>query len=232
VLLDWFTSQYRAANIPEFVNVRPEQFGAIVERFADYRTHFSAGMNYARYAEYAKALEELLKVLEEKADHIEANYWVGVCLAKTGREKEAVPYLRHALKLSPNLAKAHGWLGSLLSRQGDYREALSHLEMALKANPGDHGIALNLAWMLATCPDPAYRDGKRAVVIAERVVASTPGDHADTLDCLAAAYAEAGRFDQAVRTAQRALLLRPANARAAFQGPLRLYQAGKPFHQR
>ena len=232
VLLDWFTSPYRAANIPEFVNVRAEQFGTIVDRFADYRTHFSSRMNYARYSEYAKALEEFHEVLKQKADHIQATYWAGVCLARMGRENEAVPYLRRSLELSPDLIEAHGWLGSLLSRQEDYKEALSHLEITLKAKPDDQGTALHLAWLLATCPDPAYRDGVRAVVIAERIVNSTQGGNPDMLDCLAAAYAEAGRFDQAVQTAQRALLLRPENTRAGFQEPLKLYQAGKPFRQR
>ena len=67
------------------------------------------------------------------------------------------------------------------------------------------GTLNNLAWLLATCPDDNVRNGRRAVTLAEKAVELTERKNATYLDTLAAAYAEARRFDDAVRVQQEAL---------------------------
>ena len=91
-----------------------------------------------------------------------------------------------------------------------------------------------MAWIRATHPDPKFRDGRQAVILALRAVELSPGDAA-VLDTLAAAYAEAGRFAEAARTARKAMDIavlqnKPALA-ASMPAKIRLYQAGKPFHE-
>jgi tetratricopeptide (TPR) repeat protein len=97
--------------------------------------------------------------------------------------------------------------------KAEYAAARSVYEEAIRLKPEPEDVATskarrwvqtNLAWLLATCPDGGVRDGQRAVVLAEQVVASTPKDAA-YLDTLAAAYAEVGRFKDAVKTQQAAL---------------------------
>ena len=96
------------------------------------------------------------------------------------------------LRWLPTVPLVHGLLGGLLCSTGQYGEALAHLEAAHAANPGDVTVANNLAWLLATCPDAAYRDGPRALRLAEWACKATSYKSPPLLDSLAAAYAETG----------------------------------------
>ena len=234
VLLEHFVAANRAANIPEFVNVRPEQFAEIRQEFADYYTHYRAGTIHERRHKYAQAIEEFSKAIEEKPDHIESLYLLASCLARVGREREAIVYTRKAVLLSPNNAAIHGQLGALLSSTGQHSQALKHLEAAHTANPGDVALASNLAWVLATSPQPIHRDGNRAVKLAEWACKTTAYESPPLLDTLAAAYAETGQFDEAVRIVLRAIEIVRANPKAStatLESRLRLYRSDKAHRE-
>ena len=232
VLLERFTAPDRAANIPEFVNVAPERFARIREEFADYYTHFRLGLDRERLFDHAAAIEEFRLALAEKPDYLDARYLVASCLARIGREAEAIAEAREVLRRSSGHAAAQRLLGGLLSRRGQFKEALELLETVLKARPDDLVTANNLAWILATCPDPAFRDGRRAVELAERVCKATNHLVAIMLDSLAAAYAEVGRFPDAVAMARRALAMASRDPKAPtreLELRIKLYQMGKPY---
>jgi lipopolysaccharide biosynthesis regulator YciM len=93
----------------------------------------------------------------------------------------------------------------------------------------------NLAWALATSPDASKRDGKRAVQLAERACDLTQYQQPIMVGTLAAAYAEAGRFDDAVATAQKArdiaLALGQKDIAGNNQHLLELYKSGRAFHE-
>ncbi len=112
----------------------------------------------------------------------------------------------------------------------DMPKALSWLARAAQH---DHPHAQNtLAWLLATARDGELRDGSLAVVWAERAVAHDPTPA--YIDTLAAAYAEAGRFDDAVATQRRALdALAPddESLRAEFERRLKAYEANEPWRE-
>jgi Flp pilus assembly protein TadD len=234
VLLEHFTAADRAANIPEFVNVRPEQFAEIRQEFADYYTHYRAGTFHEQRHQYAQAIEDFHKALKEEPRHAESLYLLASCLARMDREEEAIRYAREAAALMPNSATIHGLLGALLSHTGQYGQALVHLQAAYAANPGDVSIANNLAWVLATCPLSILRDGHRAVQLAEWACKATAYKSPPLLDTLAAAYAEAGQFDQAVRTTLQAIEIvrnNPKASTATLESRLELYKAGKPYRE-
>jgi Flp pilus assembly protein TadD len=92
----------------------------------------------------------------------------------------------------------------------------------------------NLARIRATHPDPKYRDGAQAVAGARRAIELSRRE-VHTMDTLAAAYAEARRFPEALATARKALeLARQQNNRAltdALRARLALYEAGKPYRE-
>ncbi len=112
-------------------------------------------------------------------------------------------------------------------------DILTGRERAL-AQAADSWMALNnVAWMLATCPDASIRDGERAVVLAERASQIMQDGDSEFLDTLAAAYAEAGRFPEAVTTITRAAqIAADAGQREGvvrFEQRRELYQAGRPL---
>jgi hypothetical protein len=113
---------------------------------------------------------------------------------------------------------------------GEYAKSVDDYEKLLKLNPPFPKILVvcnNLAYVLAAAPDDRVRNGKRAVQLAQRAnkLHGTPSP--DTLDTLAAAYAEAGQFDRAIETQQQAIALAPD--REIFQQRLQLYKSGKPL---
>jgi len=92
-----------------------------------------------------------------------------------------------------------------------------------------------LAWILATHPDARLRDSAQALQLATRAFELSPPNDAAALDTLAAAYAEAGRFDDAIKSAQRAAELAQADGPKQLLGDIQarllLYRAGKPYRE-
>ena len=127
-------------------------------------------------------------------------------------------------------------LAALLYQTGDPRQAVAQLRQVQSLKP-DQTEALNdLAWMLATCSDDQVRDGAEAVRCAERACQLTAFKQAGMVGTLAAAYAEAGRFPEAVTTAETAVRLATAAGDTQFavvnQQLLMFYRAGKPWHEK
>jgi Flp pilus assembly protein TadD len=110
----------------------------------------------------------------------------------------------------------------------EYRRAL---ELDDKLSPACN----NLAWMLATHPDPQVRNGSEAIELAGRACRLTNNEQPYYLGTLAAAYAEAGRFSDAIATAEKARdLARKAgleNVARRNEQLLELYRAGRPYHE-
>ncbi len=79
---------------------------------------------------------------------------------------------------------------------GNFKNSILDLEKASKLNPSNITVLNDFAWLLATCSDKAYRNGEKSVQLAEKAVKASRST--ETLDTLAAAYAESGRFDEAV----------------------------------
>src|SRR5262249_58491261 len=94
-----------------------------------------------------------------------------------------------------------------LAAVGRYSDAVRALRSVLPSNPDDANLLESLAWILATSPDALVRDGKAAVDLARHAAELTIGSVPGVLDTLAAAYAESGRFSDAVSTAERALAI-------------------------
>jgi len=148
---------------------------------------------------------------------------------------EAIIHYQQALQINPRYAEAHINLGKALLHMGRDDEAMVHLQQALQLNPRSVKIQSDLAWVLATASPAALRDGRRAVALAEQANQIAGGEDPVVLRTLAAAYAEAGRFDDAVRSAQKAMVLARAAGQSSLvgqlDGQLKLYAAKLPFHQ-
>lgn len=153
----------------------------------------------------AGAQEYYLKALRIDSNSAEVNYNLAVTLHSQGQFQKAQDYLRRSLQTSPDNAQAHYYLGLVLGPQGDINGAVRSFRRVLELKP-DHLPALNvLARILASYPDTKLRDVNEAIVFAERAVKLT--DHKDpaVLDTLAACYAAAGRMEDAVSAANKAI---------------------------
>jgi tetratricopeptide (TPR) repeat protein len=153
---------------------------------------------------------------------------------QAGQLPEAVKYLREIVRLQPD-APAHYNLAIGLTLNGDREGSLEHYREAVRQQP-DWPVALNdLAWILATDPNPALRNGPEAVRLAEHACDLTQRQEARFLGTLDACYAEVGRFSDAIATAEKArgLALNAGQKPLAdaAEGRIKLYQSSQPFRQ-
>jgi tetratricopeptide (TPR) repeat protein len=114
-------------------------------------------------------------------------------------------------------------------RLGHYRAAAANYEDAVRLDPQNQIYLCQLAWLQATCPDDALRNGRHAVGLALKACELTGWRDAGAIATLAAAYAETGRFDEAVEMQKKATELGPPRWRETFGRLLKAYQERKPY---
>jgi tetratricopeptide (TPR) repeat protein len=125
-------------------------------------------------------------------------------VALTRKQLDAgILYWSGRVDAQPDDVNSHNNLGVLLVQKQQARAAIAQWERSLSLNPGDGNAQSNLAWVLATAPDDSLRDGKRAVALAESALQLAGGISPILRRTLAAAYAETGRFGEAIETAAR-----------------------------
>jgi tetratricopeptide (TPR) repeat protein/roadblock/LC7 domain-containing protein len=303
VLLARFTSPDRAANIPEFVNLKPDAIHQIREDFLDDYSFTRSGDAFAKQNDVEAAIQAYRQAIALDPNSAGAHAGLGACLMEKKLLDEAKAHLEKAIALVPADLKSHNNLGALLVRQGKLPEAIVEYRAALGINPSVGKVHLNLGntlWrvgqqdqaraeyaeavrldpddtaaryqlacaavdlgqpqeavghfqaLLAREPDSvpalsglaslratskyyALRNGEEAVGLAEKACRLARYRNPVALGVLAAAFAEAGRFPDAVRTAEQAAqMARDAgNQRVATElgEDLELYKQGRPLRE-
>jgi tetratricopeptide (TPR) repeat protein len=175
-----------------------------------------------------EAMSHFRHAIQAAPSFADAHLNLGLALAAKGQLPEAEAEFREALEANPKLPSANWNLARALMAQRETPEAVNHLraELGLKWN---NQVANDLAWMLATSPDPSVRNGAEAVQLAERICSRTHYRIPTALDTLAAAYARAGRFGEAAATARKAIPLASPGQKREFEARLRLYEARRPY---
>ena len=183
-----------------------------------------------------EAIEQFQKALEVAPDNAKVRFNLANILTAKGRWDEAIEQYQQALKQMPDSIHAHYQLGLALQSRGRFAAAIAQFQKVLELDPKHVTAQNNLAWMLATCPENSLRDGKKAVELAQQAVQLSGGNAPEILDTLAAAYAEAGRFPEAIETGRRALDLSAAQNKKplaeVIQNQLKLYEANSPYHEK
>jgi tetratricopeptide (TPR) repeat protein len=213
-----------------------EQFQAAL-RFGPFNgmTHNYLGITYQRLGKKKEALEEFAKAVTLAPEFSVARSNLGAALASEGSLGEAAAQFRVALACDPGSAPAHYGLGSVLTSQGRRDEAVIEYQAALRFNPTNAAALNDLAWIRAAAPDARLRNGAEAVKLAGQACKLTEYREPQRIGTLAAAYAEAGRFEEAVKTGEKAKALALATGKTALASRneelLVLYRARKPYHE-
>jgi tetratricopeptide (TPR) repeat protein len=213
-----------------------EQYRQALRINPDYaEAHSNLGASLQRMGELQEAVAEYEQALRSKPDYVEAHFNLGLALEKLGRTTEAISHYEQALRVKPDFTAAHYNLGDALLRAGKVQEAIGHYEQALRIKPHNPEALNNLAWLLATQAPAGSADPVRAVALAEQAGKLSGNRVAAYLDTLAAAYAAAGRFSDAIATAQRAVELARSGGQPQLaekiESRLQLYRNGHAYSQ-
>jgi len=176
--------------------------------------------------------QKALKLTSNSASAYD-HYNLGVALLKCSKLDDAVVCFTRAVQIAPDFADAHNNLGIALKKQGKFSEALAHFTKAVQLRSDWPTAMGNLALLIATAPDIKNRDANEAVRLAERACELTNYRDPTFLGTLAAAYASAGRFSDAVDSAKKAAALadrlNQPQIRDLIQYHLSFYTQSKPY---
>jgi protein O-mannosyl-transferase len=158
---------------------------------------------------------------------------LGIMFVKAGRGPDSMPLFELALTAEPHDLEARKFKARALIVARKMREAMGEFREILHQDPQNQDAANTLAWIEATSADAALRNGKEAVELAQKAVAKEKCDLPELLDTLAAAYAETGRFKEAVETARKAKEAAKQGKDQplvdSIQSRLDLYESKKPY---
>jgi tetratricopeptide (TPR) repeat protein len=190
------------------------------------------GLSYAAQRDYDRAIQDYDDALRIRPDY-------GLALRNRGMAwngkkdfDKALRDFNEAMQLDPRDAAALSGRGSALGGKKQYAAALASFERALHIDPHLSSANNSWAWLLATCPDAKFRNGRKAVELARKACEQTGWKSGSVIDTLAAAFAEAGQFEEAVRYQQQALEDKAFAAKNdGGRRRLKLYQEKKAYRE-
>ena len=187
------------------------------------------GTHLLKRGQLDEAIPYFAKAAELKPDYADAQNNLGIAVLQRGRTSEAIEHLEKAEELNPKNTQTYYNLGAAFYMQGRVREALAQWRAGLHVDPEDLPLLGQTAWVLATNHEASVRNGAEAIELAARAVKLSGAKDPLTLDTLAAAYAEAGRFSEAVQTARQALALASESVAQDLKARIALYEAKRPY---
>ncbi|MFA5291897.1 MAG: tetratricopeptide repeat protein [Phycisphaerae bacterium] len=214
-----------------------ECFNELIKQKQDSaQVYYNLAAALSMQKKYDDAVNNLAKSLKLEPEYPGVQRQMGFALLASGKADQAVSHLNQALRTEPNNPDIYVNLGTAYTQLGQYRPAVQNWSRALEIQPDSSDVLNNLAWVLAVSGDSSIRNGGKAVELAERACELTKYNNAGFLDTLAVAYAAAGRFSDAITTAQRAINLAKThgqdNMAGEIQTRLELYKANQAYIQK
>jgi len=180
-----------------------------------------------------EAISLLQSAVDLRPDNSPAHENLAKALLQKGQVADALTHYRKLVDLQPDNMEVHNIVGTVLVQQGRVQEGVEEWQKVLSIEPGNGNAMSNLAWVFATSPDQSIRNGAKAVQLAEQAVRISGGRIAILFRTLAAAYAENGRFVDAIQTAQRGVELANSQGNSGLatelQAHIALYREQQPL---
>lgn len=161
----------------------------------------------------------------------------GIAWIRLGEYDKAIAEFDQAIAINSDQVAAYGNRGNAWREKGEYNNAIADYNHTLAINPNYAESCNNLAWLYATCPDNRYRDGKAALENAGKACQLDGGKNWHYIDTLAAAYAESGNLQKAIKWQVKAIELATADKsvtdkdKQEMRDRLELYRQGKPYRE-
>jgi tetratricopeptide (TPR) repeat protein len=211
------------ADFTEAIRLDPQKLDAYTGR----------GLAYEHRRDLQKALADYSEAVRLDPNHAEARRQRGMVYALLGDADHALEDLNQAVTLDPKSPDMYVDRGWAYEKKKAYEQAINDYTTALKFDEKHVHACNNLAWIWATCPNKSLRNGKSALEFADYACRLTEWKDASLFDTLAAAYAELGKFEEAVQWQKKAVAAPDAfedkeEAKKAATR-LKLYEAGKSF---
>ncbi len=195
--------------------------------------HQTLGSALLKKGSVSQAIEQFNTVIKAEPNSANAHNSLGYALSWQGKLDEAVAHFSEAVKLMPDFAEARNNLANALKMQGRLDEAVAQFLVLVQLKPDWPAPMNDLAWYIATHPEIKSRDVNEAVLLASRACELTNYKNPALMGTLAAAYASAGRFSEAVDAAKTAIALADTanqpQIKNVIQYHLTLYTQGKPY---
>ncbi|UCE34111.1 MAG: TIGR04222 domain-containing membrane protein [Deltaproteobacteria bacterium] len=201
--------------------------------------HIFKGTSFIIKGDFNQAISHFNKAIELNPEYAIPYIYRGQVYGGRGLYSEAIADYNKALEIDPRAADSpfdtYYWRGRAWMEKGKIDRAIIDYSRALERNPRNANAYNSLAWLLATCSDAKYRDGVRAVELADKAVELAP-QYYGFLDTLAAAYAEASLFQDSITTQEKAIALLKKGGRTGeiheFMKRLNSYRAHKPWREK
>jgi tetratricopeptide (TPR) repeat protein len=200
------------------------------------KSQLSLGVALQEKSRFDEAMIHYQRALELDPNWGLAWFDCGTMFFKKCELDKAISHFKRAVQCEPNNTLFHNALDGALGLEQQGLEVNIKLRESVKQNPDHPDFLNNLAWFLATNPDPKLRNGVEAVRLAERACQLTHYQTTVTVGTLAAAYAEAGHFEEAITNAQLASSMASKSGEAVLlqknEMMLGLFRAYLPYHER
>ena len=191
------------------------------------------GIVFLQQGKVDEAISLLQSAVDLRPDNSPAHENLAKALLQKGQVADALIHYRKILELQPDNIEIHNIVGTVLTQQGRVGEGIEEWQKVLAIQPDNGNAMSNLAWVFATSPNQSLRDGHNAVELAEQALRLSGGRIPILFRTLAAAYAESGRFAEAIKTAQQGIELansqRNSGIATELQGNIILYQERQPL---
>jgi len=191
------------------------------------------GKAYEALGQFDKAVLGYAKTLEFKPDTVEVYYRLALCFFELGDYRGLAPYTTRDIMKNPSFAKAALSLADKLLEKQQIRLAYEQYARLLELETESVTLLNSLAWIEAACDIEGLVNPDLAVTRALKACELTHYETAEVIDTLAVAYAGAGKFSDAQKTAQKAISMAQSEGNTALAQRIRkrltLYQADKPY---